>query len=117
MNHASFANVGAGMPGPAPPTTHGQMTAMNKLENNQQTLVRRVALSLQSQGLFTGWRAEVNIAERTMKVVQMYAFPPSFFKAGFRPARFSSPPNPPRGGLSSLCGILEKKISVVLHSG
>jgi hypothetical protein len=97
MNHASYANVGAGIPGPAPPTTHGQMTAMNKLEHNQQNLLRRVALSLQTQGLFTGWRAEVSIAERTMKVVQMYAFPPSFSK------RFS-----PESSL--LCGILEKKI-------
>ena len=80
MNPVSFTNVGAGIPEPAPPTAHGQMAAMNKPENNIQSLGRRVALSLQSQGLFTGWRAKLvlsNVRWKWSKWMPFRPLPPS----------------------------------------
>lgn len=48
----------------------GQMQVPQKNENAQMIL-KHVAQALQSQGPFTGWRAEVPIQERAMKVYQM----------------------------------------------
>jgi hypothetical protein len=67
MNPANFSNVG-GMPGMSKPP--GQMQVPQKNENAQMIL-KHVAQALQSQGPFTGWRAEVPIQERAMKVYQM----------------------------------------------
>lgn len=68
MNPANFSNVGGGMPGGAKP--HGQMQVPQKNEN-VQVIMKHVAQALQSQGPFTGWRAEVPVHERVMKVYQM----------------------------------------------
>lgn len=56
------------MPGGAKP--HGQMQVPQKNEN-VQVIMKHVAQALQSQGPFTGWRAEVPVHERVMKVYQM----------------------------------------------
>ena len=68
MNPANFSNVGGGMPGGAKP--HGQMQVPQKNENVQM-IMNHVAQALQAQGPFTGWRAEVPVQERVMKVCQM----------------------------------------------
>lgn len=68
MNPASFSNVGGGMPGAGKPPGPVQVPQKNE---NAQVILRYVAQALQSQGPFAGWRAEVPIQERAMKVYQM----------------------------------------------
>ena len=67
MNPANF-NVGGGMPGGAKP--HGQIPVPPKVENGQ-TVMNFVAQALQSQGNFSGWRQEVPLRDRAVKVYQM----------------------------------------------
>lgn len=69
MNPANFPNVGGGMPGGAKP--HGQMQIPQKNEN-ASVIMNQVAQALQTQGPFTGWRAEVPIKDRAVKVYQMW---------------------------------------------
>ncbi|OKL60313.1 hypothetical protein UA08_04131 [Talaromyces atroroseus] len=65
MNQVNFSNVGTG----------AMLTGANPqgaMPNNQTSLVsRQVAQVLQSQGPYTGWRAEVPIQDRAQKVWQM----------------------------------------------
>lgn len=67
MNPANFTNGGA-MPTEAKP--HGQIQVPQKNESNQ-VLINHVAQALQSQGPFSGWRAEFPIKDRAFKVYQM----------------------------------------------
>lgn len=95
MNPANFP---AGMPGAAKP--HGQVPVMQKNENTQ-LVMNQVAQMLQAQGPFSGWRAEVSIKERAMKIYQMYVyggiprFPGSPRSLGLG-LRFSGKPATPR---------------------
>lgn len=66
MNPVNSFNVGAG----AMLTGANPQGAMQNAQNNHVS--RHVAQVLQSQGPFTGWRAEVPITERAGKVWQMY---------------------------------------------
>ncbi|KAF4218659.1 hypothetical protein CNMCM8980_007650 [Aspergillus fumigatiaffinis] len=68
MNPANFPNVGGGMPGGANP--HGQ-TQMPQRNENASVIMNQVAQALQAQGPFSGWRAEVPIKDRAVKVYQM----------------------------------------------
>jgi hypothetical protein len=68
MNPANFPNVGGGMPGGANP--HGQ-TQMPQRNENATVIMNQVAQALQAQGPFSGWRAEVPIKDRAVKVYQM----------------------------------------------
>ncbi|GFG18647.1 hypothetical protein IFM5058_09214 [Aspergillus udagawae] len=68
MNPANFPNVGGGMPGGANP--HGQ-TQMPQRNENASVIMNQVAQALQAQGPFNGWRAEVPIKDRAVKVYQM----------------------------------------------
>ncbi|RDH31863.1 hypothetical protein BDQ94DRAFT_180036 [Aspergillus welwitschiae] len=68
MNPANFPNVGGAMNGGVKP--HGQMQLPAKPENNQ-IILQQVAQALQAQGQYSGWRAEVPIRERALKVYQM----------------------------------------------
>lgn len=64
MNPANFSNVGGGMPG-------GAMPQMQMPQNNDaQVIFNHAFQALQSQP-FTGWKKEVPIQERAMKVYQM----------------------------------------------
>jgi hypothetical protein len=67
MNPANFPN-GAGMPAGARP--HGQMQ-VPQMNESSQVVINHVAQALQSQGPFSGWRAEFPIKERAHKVYQM----------------------------------------------
>lgn len=69
MNPATFSNVGGGMPAGAKP--HGQMPVPQNNESGQ-VIMNHVAQALQSQGPFTGWRGEVPIKDRALKVYQMW---------------------------------------------
>lgn len=55
---------------PAGAKPHGQMQLPQKNESNQ-VLINHVAQALQSQGPFSGWRAEFPIKDRAFKVYQM----------------------------------------------
>lgn len=68
MNPANFPNVGGAMNGGVKP--HGQMQLPTKPENNQ-IILQQVAQALQAQGQYSGWRADVPIRERALKVYQM----------------------------------------------
>ncbi|PYI06384.1 hypothetical protein BO78DRAFT_119202 [Aspergillus sclerotiicarbonarius CBS 121057] len=63
MNPANFTNVGGVKP-------HGQMQLPQKAENNQ-IILGQVAQALQAQGQYSGWRADVPVRERALKVYQM----------------------------------------------
>lgn len=63
MNPANF-NVGGSMP--AAPTPQ-----MPRLDNNQ-VMMNYVAQALHAQGTYTGWRAEVPMKERVVRVYQMW---------------------------------------------
>ncbi|RAL09936.1 uncharacterized protein BO97DRAFT_150839 [Aspergillus homomorphus CBS 101889] len=60
MNPANLTNVGGGMNG-------GGMNG----PNNNQIILTQVAQALQAQGQYSGWRAEVQIRDRALKVYQM----------------------------------------------
>lgn len=64
MNPANF-NVGGGMPGGAMPQMH-----MPQNNHDGQVIFNHAVQALQSQQ-FTGWKKEVPIQERAMKVYQM----------------------------------------------
>ncbi|KAL6234382.1 hypothetical protein BDW75DRAFT_164369 [Aspergillus navahoensis] len=67
MNPANFPNVnGAMSAGVKPP---GQMQGVPKAD--MQHILNNVAQMLQSQGPWSGWRAEVSVRDRTFKVHQM----------------------------------------------
>ncbi|PIG79369.1 hypothetical protein AARAC_010947 [Aspergillus arachidicola] len=66
MNPANFPNVGGGMPG-----AHGQMQVPQQKPDNQ-LMMNYLAQALQSQGTFTGWRADVSLKERAVNVYQMW---------------------------------------------
>ena len=68
MNPANFTNVGGGMNGGVKP--HGQMQLPQKTENNQ-IILSQVAQALQAQGQYSGWRADVPVRDRALKVYQM----------------------------------------------
>ncbi|OGM43038.1 hypothetical protein ABOM_009289 [Aspergillus bombycis] len=68
MNAANFPNAGGGMPGGGNP--HGQMQVPQQKPENQM-MVNYLAQALQSQGSFTGWRADVPLKERAVNVHQM----------------------------------------------
>lgn len=55
MNPANLPNVGGGMNG----------------GNNNSIILSQVAQALQAQGQYSGWRAEVPVRDRAMKVYQM----------------------------------------------
>lgn len=75
MNPANYSNVGGGgIPGVSNP--HGQMQPQKGDSMNNQIVFKHVGQALQSQGPFTGWRAEVPVQERAMKVLQMYGASP-----------------------------------------
>lgn len=52
-------------------TQQPQLEAQMKQRQSSQ-VQRQIAVLLQSQGPFTGWRAEVTIPERARKILQMY---------------------------------------------
>ncbi|KAL1846939.1 hypothetical protein Plec18170_008907 [Paecilomyces lecythidis] len=58
------------MPGAGKPP--GQMPVPQKNNENTQMLLKHIAQTLQSQGPFTGWRAEVPIQARATKVYQIF---------------------------------------------
>ena len=65
MNPATnYSNVGGGMPGGA--KLHFPQNSDN------QVIFNHAVQALQSQPPFTGWRADVSLSERAMKVYQMY---------------------------------------------
>ena len=65
MNPATnYSNVGGGMPGGA--KLHFPQNSDN------QVIFNHAVQALQSQAPFSGWRAEVTLSERAMKVYQMY---------------------------------------------
>ncbi|KAL2836351.1 hypothetical protein BJY01DRAFT_58726 [Aspergillus pseudoustus] len=68
MNPANFPNVNGVMNAGAKPP--GQMQGHPK-NDNMQYMLANVAHSLQAQGPFSGWRAEVSVRDRTFKVHQM----------------------------------------------
>ncbi|KAK1141113.1 hypothetical protein N8T08_009389 [Aspergillus melleus] len=68
MNPATYNNGGGALGGAK---AHGQMQAPQKNDNNSQAMMNYVAQALQSQGPFTGWRAEVPVKDRAVKVYQM----------------------------------------------
>jgi len=72
MNPANFPNVGGGgIPGG--PNPHGQMQLPQKGDSaNNNLILKHVGQALQSQGPFSGWRTEVPVQERAMKVYHMY---------------------------------------------
>lgn len=62
MNPANFPNVGGAMPGGANP----------QMPNNENAVIFNHAVkALQAQLPFSGWKAEVRIQERAIKVFQM----------------------------------------------
>ncbi|EEA27541.1 hypothetical protein TMatcc_004156 [Talaromyces marneffei ATCC 18224] len=65
MNPVSFSNVGTG----AMVTGANPQGPMQPPQNAQ--VQRHIAVALQNQGPFTGWRAEVTIPDRAGKVLQM----------------------------------------------
>lgn len=65
MNPANF-NVGGGMPGGAMP----QMQMPQNNEGAQQMVLSHVVQALQSQN-FPGWKKDIPIQERAMKIYQM----------------------------------------------
>ncbi|PYH97212.1 hypothetical protein BO71DRAFT_142368 [Aspergillus ellipticus CBS 707.79] len=68
MNPANFPNVGGAMNGGVRP--QGQMQHPQRPENSQ-VILTQVAQALQTQGQYSGWRADVPIKERAVKVYQM----------------------------------------------
>lgn len=66
MNPVNFSNVGTG----AMLTGANPQGPMQPPQNAQ--VQRHIAVALQNQGPFTGWRAEVTIPDRAGKVLQMY---------------------------------------------
>ncbi|PWY76318.1 hypothetical protein BO70DRAFT_94389 [Aspergillus heteromorphus CBS 117.55] len=69
MNPANFSNVGGGMNGGVRP--HNQMQLQQKQSETNQVILNQVGQALQAQGQYSGWRADVNIKERAVKVYQM----------------------------------------------
>ncbi|EED20002.1 conserved hypothetical protein [Talaromyces stipitatus ATCC 10500] len=65
MNPVNFSNVGTG----AMLTGANPQGPMQQPQNAQ--VQRHIAVALQNQGPFTGWRAEVSIPDRAGKVLQM----------------------------------------------
>ncbi|GAM39218.1 hypothetical protein TCE0_034r10578 [Talaromyces pinophilus] len=65
MNSVNFSNVGTG----AMLTGANPQGPMQPPQNAQ--VQRHIAVALQNQGPFTGWRAEVTIPDRAGKVLQM----------------------------------------------
>ncbi|KAE8144407.1 hypothetical protein BDV25DRAFT_95931 [Aspergillus avenaceus] len=70
MNPANFSNAGGGMPGGAKPP--GQMQVPQQQKPEIQVMMNFLAQTLQSQGPFSGWRAEVSLKERAINVYQMW---------------------------------------------
>lgn len=68
MNPANFPNIGGGIPGGGNP--HAQMQVPQQKPDNQ-VMLNYLAQALQSQGTFTGWRADVSLKERAVNVYQM----------------------------------------------
>lgn len=79
MNPVNFSNVGTG----AMLTGANPQGPMQPPQNAQ--IQRHIAVALQNQGPFTGWRAEVTIPDRAGKVMQMYVS-----SRGLLPVRFLS---------------------------
>lgn len=78
MNPANFPNVGAAaMPGAPNPTQAAQSNAV----------FRHILGVLQSQGPFTGWRAEVPPEERAKNTWQMFVQPHSHLSKAMGPVR------------------------------
>lgn len=85
MNPATnYPNVGGGMPGGA--KLHFPQNSDN------QVIFNHAVQALQTQAPFSGWRAEVTLSERAMKVYQMYVHIPSllFLKVLYADSIFCS---------------------------
>lgn len=73
MNPVNFPNVGPAMPPAAippgarpPPQVPGAQRAQNT-----NILMANIAQLLQKQGPYTGWRAEVPVRDRAVKIYQL----------------------------------------------